>query len=467
MFNKVAIANRGAVAARLVRVLAQMGAKSLVLCSECDQDLPYVKEADEFRVIGPPPPKDSYLNREAIIAAAKEAKAEAVHPGYGFLAEDALLAQRLKEEGLVFVGPSPGLIEMMGNKVAAKEVMAQNGFPLSPSTPVLSGSLKERAATAKALGFPLLIKPSRGGGGIGMIPVLSEEGLEGALDAAASQAHRGFGKDELYAERLLVNPRHVEIQIAGDGTEAISFFERDCSIQRRRQKILEEAGAPGISRSLLSEIAKKAVSAMAALGYDSLGTVETLWNLESGFSFLEVNPRLQVEHGVTEEVTGLDLVALQLRLAAGESLRPIIAELSPDHLSALSKEPQGHAIEARIYAEDSLRFLPSPGTLSTFSPPKISPSVRFETGYAQGSKVTPYYDPMVAQVIVKGRNRLEAIEALKTALWQFEVEGIKTNIPFLLAMLDYQPYLSGEIHTGLAEKLVSEPVYRERLAARK
>jgi acetyl-CoA carboxylase biotin carboxylase subunit len=451
MFAKVAVNNRGAVAARIIRTLAALKIKSAVFCSEADQDLPYVREADEFRVIGPAPPLESYLNRDRVAAAVKDCRADALHPGYGFLAEDALLASRLEEAGTVFIGPRPRFLTVFGDKVAAQKVMAARGLPVNPATGILEGTLEEQIQAASALGFPLLIKPAGGGGGIGMVPAFSAGKLAAALETAASQALRSFGKTQLYAERLISNPRHVEFQIVTDGQGGgFHLFERDCSVQRRRQKVIEEAPAPLISRPELARLADLSVRVMTDLGYNHIGTLETLYGEETGFSFLEVNPRLQVEHGVTEEVTGTDLAAMQIILAAGGTAAD---------LPAPPEAPAGHAVEARIYAEDSQRFLPSPGVLKVFRPPK-GEGIRVETGYAEGARVTPFYDPMTAQVIAWGRTRREAVSRLDEALAAFEIEGIKTNIPFVRAMLAFEPFAEGRVHTGLTEALLSEPHYQ-------
>jgi acetyl-CoA carboxylase biotin carboxylase subunit len=458
MFKKVAIANRGAVAARLVKTLRGMGIASVVLCSEADQGLPYVGQADQSVVIGPPQPKDSYLNYDAVIGAAKSTGAEALHPGWGFLSEDPVFAQKVIDSGLVFIGPSPRFLEIMGDKVSARCVMAGQGLPISPSSGELTGTLEEQALEAGKIGFPLMIKPAGGGGGIGMIPVESIEKLIKALETAESQARRGFGRSALYAEKLIRNPRHIEFQVVADKHgQAVHLWERDCSVQRRHQKILEEAGAPGLPRENLAEMAGKAAGALAHLGYDHLGTVETLYDRDYGFNFLEVNPRLQVEHAVTEEVTGVDLVATQIQLAAGEKVDQIMTQPEVG--------PKGHSLEARIYAEDPLRFLPSPGKLSVFRVPKEQPGLRVVTGYAEGAAVTPFYDPMIAQVIVTSGDRTSTLKAMEGILAEFEIGGLKTNIPFLRLMMDFEPYVAGELHTGLAEMLIGSEGYKNRVGS--
>ena len=444
MFNKVVIANRGAVAARLVKTLRSMGIRSVALYSEADRNLPYVAEADEAYLIGPAPAPQSYLNQEAILKAVKESGADAVHPGYGFLSENSAFAASVIESGLTFIGPDPKWLKIMGDKTASKALMAEKGMPVSPSTGILKGDLAEQAKEASSLGFPLLIKPSGGGGGIGMTPVFEEEKLTAALESASKLAARSFGEPALYAERLMTNPRHVEFQIVADRSgKALHLFERDCSTQRRRQKVVEEAGAPNIPAAELAAMADRAAKIMESIGYDHLGTVETLYSPETGFAFLEVNPRLQVEHGVTEEITGLDLVKAQIRLAAGEPLAEVMA--------ARPEKAVGHAIEARIYAEDPVKFFPSPGPLKVFRPPQME-GVRVETGFAEGAVVTPNYDPMIALLITRGQTREEAIDLMHEALSGFEVEGINTNIPFIMGLMKYGPFREGQVHTGLAEE---------------
>ncbi len=450
MFNKVMIANRGAVAARLVKTLRALGVQSAALYSEADADLPYVSEADEKYLLGPSPAPQSYLNQEAILEAARLSGAEAIHPGYGFLSENAENAAKVLAAGLTFIGPDPKWLKLMGDKTASKALMTAEGFPASPSTGILTGSLEEQVREASSLGFPILIKPAGGGGGIGMTPVFDREKLAGAIESASKLAARSFGAPALYAERLIENPRHVEFQIVADKNgRAIHLFERDCSTQRRRQKIVEEAGAPTIGAEELKAMAERAAEVMGRLGYDHLGTVETLYSPGDGFAFLEVNPRLQVEHGVTEEVTGLDLVAAQIRLAAGYSLD----EALPARPGAIS----GHALEARIYAEDPVKFFPSPGPLKVFRPPQGA-GVRVETGFVEGATITPFYDPMIALVIVKAATRLQAIDLMYEALGDFVVEGIKTNIPFVRGLMKYEPFRQGLVHTGLAEEYLRSRV---------
>jgi len=444
MYGKVMVANRGAVAARVLRALRQMGIRSVAVYSEADRGLPYLEMADETHAIGAPPAAASYLNQDALLDVLRRSGADAVHPGYGFLSENAGFARRVVEAGADFVGPSPQWIEAMGHKTRGRELMARHGLPMAPSSGLLDGDEARTLEAARGIGFPVLVKPAGGGGGIGMITAHDESGLARAVAQARSMAARSFGNDELYLERLMVRPRHIEFQVLADRHgEVRHLFERDCSIQRRHQKVIEESPAPGIDTGTLDAHAGRICDVLARMGYDVIGTVETLYEPATGFNFLEMNTRLQVEHAVTEELTGVDLVAAQLRLAAGQR----IAEVLPE-----PPRRRGHAIEARIYAEDPVRFYPSPGPLERFRLP-AGPGVRVETGYAEGGRVTPYYDPMLAKVIVRAGDRPQAIARLAQALDATEIAGVKTNIPFIRAVLDSEAFRTGAIHTGLAQDL--------------
>nr|MBF0685613.1 biotin carboxylase [Pseudomonas sp.] len=446
MFRKVFVANRGAVAARVIRALREMDIRSALGYSEADAQLPYVAQADEAVLLGPASPAESYLHIERLIAAALSVQADAIHPGYGFLSENAEFARKVREAGMVFIGPSPQWLQAMGHKTRARETMAQHGMPMCPSSGLLTGSLAEQIEAAQAAGFPMLIKPAAGGGGIGMIPVDNAAALPEALAKARGLAERSFANGELYTERLFMRPRHIEFQIMADNFGAVQhLFERDCSLQRRHQKVIEEAGAPRVARATLDDMAGQATDILRTIGYDNIGTIETLYDPQAGFSFLEMNTRLQVEHGVTEEVTGVDIVKSQIRLAAGARLA--------DVLSARPTEPQGHAIQARIYAEDPWRFLPSPGVLKSFNLPS-SPGIRIETGFGEGNRVSSNYDPMIAKVIAHASDRTGAIGLLKDALSACNIEGVKTNIPFLIAALSDDEFRSGEVHTHLAADIV-------------
>jgi acetyl-CoA carboxylase biotin carboxylase subunit len=446
MFGKVLVANRGAVAARVLRALYELGIKSTAVYSEADYGAPYLELASETYEIGPAPAADSYLDQERLIGLIQRCGADGVHPGYGFLSENAEFAQRVIDAGARFIGPSPRWIAAMGHKTRARALAAEHGMPLSRGSDVLPADPAAVLAAARAIGFPLLVKPAAGGGGIGMLPARDEAGLQAAVERSRSMASRGFGNAEVYLERLIERPRHVEFQLLGDshGT-LVHLFERDCSTQRRNQKVIEEAPAPGIARAEAEGMAAKAAGIMRELGYDNIGTVEMLYGADGSFSFLEMNTRLQVEHGVTEEVTGVDLVQAQIRCAAGEALAAVL----PARL-----ELRGHAIQARVYAEDPKSFFPSPGKLKVFRPPEDR-TVRVETGYAEGRDVTPHYDPMIAKVIVHAPTREGAIEKLVLALAAFDIQGVKHNIPAVLAVLRSDAFREGRVHTGLIQELAA------------
>jgi acetyl-CoA carboxylase biotin carboxylase subunit len=446
MFEKVVVANRGAVAARVIAALRKLGIASVAVYSKADCDLPYLALADECHPIGPAAPAASYLNQDALLDVVRKSGADGLHPGYGFLSENPVFATRVIGAGAGFIGPSPRWLEAMGHKTRARQLMAAHGMPMGASSGILSASWEERLAAARAIGFPVLVKPATGGGGIGMLPAHGEEELAAALERAASLANRSFGNAELYLERLMLKPRHIEFQVLADRHGAVRhLFERDCSVQRRHQKVIEESPAPGIGRAAIAATAERIAGILATLGYDNIGTVETLYDPAAGFTFLEMNTRLQVEHAVTEEVTGIDLVQAQIRLAAGDRLEQVLpADIAP----------RGHAIEVRVYAEDPKRFLPSPGPLRVFRPPS-GENIRVETGYAEGNTVTPFYDPMLAKVIARGATREQAIVRMQEALDMFAVEGVKTNIPFARQVLADQAFRAGAIHTSLAADVLA------------
>ncbi|MEK6593709.1 MAG: biotin carboxylase N-terminal domain-containing protein [Pseudomonadota bacterium] len=447
MFNKVVVANRGAVAARVLRALNEMGIKSVALYSEADAGAPYLELAGQCYAIGPAPARDSYLNQELILDVLRKSGADGLHPGYGFLSENSGFAQRVTDGGARFIGPSPKWIDAMGHKTRARELAAQYGMPMSQGSDVLPMDNEAILAAARAIGFPVLVKPAGGGGGIGMLPAKDETELLSAVERSRSMASRGFANAEVYLERLIEKPRHVEFQILGDAHGgAVHLFERDCSTQRRNQKVIEEAPGPLIARDKAVAVAEQIAGIMRQMGYDNIGTVEMLMGADGSFSFLEMNTRLQVEHGVTEEVTGVDLVQAQIRSAAGEKLAAIL----PAKI-----EIKGHAIQARVYAEDPKNFFPSPGKLNVFRPPQDA-AVRVETGYAEGRDVTPHYDPMIAKVIVHAATREQAIDNLVYALEQFEIQGVKNNIPAVTAILRSEPFRAGRVHTGLIPEVLGK-----------
>lgn len=446
MFAKVLVANRGAVAARIIRALRQMNIRSVAVCSEADATLPYLAQADEVYAIGPAPAMSSYLDQDRLLDVLARSRADAVHPGYGFLSENAAFARRVMETGAAFIGPSPRWIEAMGHKTRARELMARYGMPMSPSSGLLDDHADSISAAARAIGYPVLIKPAAGGGGIGMVPARDEVSLLAAIAQARSVSQKSFGNGELYLEKLIERPRHIEFQILADKAgNACHLFERDCSVQRRHQKVIEESPAPLLPRRDMERTAEKIAGLLQEIGYDVIGTAETLFGADGTCNFLEMNTRLQVEHAVTEAITGIDLVTSQIRLAAGEALATVI----PD-----SPRVNGHAIEVRVYAEDPVRFFPSPGKLDTFELPK-GDGIRVETGYAPGTTVTPYYDPLLAKVIVHATDRAAAIRRMREALGATEIRGVKTNIPFALQVLDDELFQLGHIHTGLGTDILA------------
>jgi len=447
VFNKVIVANRGAVASRVLRALNEMGIQSVALYSEADAGAPYLAMANETYAIGPAPARESYLNQDLIIEILRKSHADGLHPGYGFLSENAGFAQRVVDAGARFIGPSPKWIDAMGHKTRARELAAQYGMPMSKGSPVLPMDNEAILKAAREIGYPVLVKPAGGGGGIGMLPAKDEAQLLETVERSRSMASRGFGNAEVYLERLFERPRHVEFQMLGDLHGNVAhLFERDCSTQRRNQKVIEEAPGPLIPRDKVITVAEQITNIMRKIGYDNIGTVEMLMGADGSFNFLEMNTRLQVEHGVTEEVTGVDLVKSQIRSAAGERLSDIL----PHKI-----EIKGHAMQARVYAEDPKNFFPSPGKLNVFRPPQDG-SVRVETGFAEGRDVTPHYDPMIAKVIVHSTTREAAIDKLIGGLEAFEIQGLKHNIPAMITILRSEQFRAGNVHTGLIPEVMKK-----------
>lgn len=446
MFSKVVVANRAAVAARVIRALKSLGIRTVAVYSEADRELPYVAMADESYAIGGSDPRASYLNQEILLDVLKRSGADGLHPGYGFLSENSGFATRVNAGDAIFIGPSPKWIEAMGHKTRARALMAGHGMPMGACSGLLDADAVRIRAAAEKIGYPVLVKPAGGGGGIGMQPAHDGDELLAAVERARTLSQRSFGNAEIYLERLLQRPRHVEFQILADRHGNVRhLFERDCSVQRRHQKVIEEAGAPGIARDVLNEAADTVTGILAEIGYDVIGTVETLYDRAGRFDFLEMNTRLQVEHAVTEEVTGVDLVAAQICLAWGQRLDTVL----PGPVSI-----QGHAIEARIYAEDPVRFLPSSGVLKTLRLPRGS-GVRLESGYAEGNHITPFYDPMIGKVIASAATRPDAVRCLLEALDATVIEGVKSNIDFIRNVLRSQEFASGDVHTDLGAQLVA------------
>ncbi len=449
MFNKVLVVNRGAVAARVLRALNAMNIPSVAVYSEADHHAPYLEMASQTFAIGPAPARESYLNQDTIIEVLKKSGADGLHPGYGFLSENAGFAQKVIDAGAQFIGPSPKWIDAMGHKTRARDLAAQYGMPMSQGSEVLPDDNDVIIAAARKIGFPVLVKPAGGGGGIGMLPAKDEAELLTAVERSRSMASRGFGTTEVYLEKLIERPRHVEFQILGDRHgDAMHLFERDCSTQRRNQKVIEEAPGPLIPRDKAVAVADQIAGIMRTMGYDNIGTVEMLLGADGSFNFLEMNTRLQVEHGVTEEVTGVDLVRAQIRSAAGEKLGNILPGKA---------EIKGHAIQARVYAEDPKNFFPSPGKLTVFRPPE-GEGIRVDTGYAEGRDVTPHYDPMIAKVIVRAATREVAIDKLIEALGGFDIQGLKHNIPAVINILRSEQFRSGRVHTGIIGEVTGKKV---------
>jgi acetyl-CoA carboxylase biotin carboxylase subunit len=412
--------------------------------SEADADLPYVREADEAVPIGPAQPAASYLNAAAIIEAAGKTGAVAVHPGYGFLAENADFARRVIEAGLTWVGPDPGAIEQMGDKIRARNLMEQAGVPVSPGTREPVTDVDTAVIEAERVGYPVMVKAAGGGGGIGMGAATDEAGLRAAFETARSRAERFFGSPAILLERYVERARHVEVQILGlaDG-RVLALGERDCSVQRRHQKVAEETPSPGVSAGLREQMLAAAVQAGESVGYRGAGTVECLVDAEAGsFVFLEMNTRLQVEHPVTELVTGIDLVEQQFRIAAGE----------PPSFEPGAIRPAGHAIELRIYAEDPVRFLPGPGTITEWVEP-AGDGVRVDAGYQAGNTVTPFYDPLLAKLCAYGADRAQSLDRARQAVAAFRIAGPKTNLAFHADLLTSAEFVSGDYDTSLVSKL--------------
>lgn len=433
MLGKVVIANRGEIALRILRACRELGIKAVAVHSEADRDLKHVRLADESVCIGPAASRDSYLNVPAIISAAEVTDALAIHPGYGFLSENADFAEKVIQSGFIFIGPKPDTIRIMGDKVAAIEAMKKAGIPTLPgSDGPLGSDEEENLAIARRIGFPIIIKASGGGGGRGMRVVHSEANLAASIDLTRSEAGAAFGNDMVYMEKFLENPRHIEFQVIADSHgNVVHLGERDCSTQRRHQKVVEEAPAPGITQAQRDEMGMRCVQACKEIGYLGAGTFEFLYQ-DGRFYFIEMNTRVQVEHPVTEMVTGFDIVKEQLRIAAGEPLSIRQADV----------EMRGHAIECRINAEDPVNFMPSPGLIEQFHMPG-GPGIRVETHIYNGYRVPPYYDSMIGKLIAHGETRAGAIARMRTALNEMVIGGIKCNIPLLLDIVNDSAFETG------------------------
>ncbi len=442
MFNKILIANRGEIAIRIIRACRLLNIKTVAVFSEADRGALHVRFADEAYHIGPAPASQSYLVMERLIEVARNAGADAIHPGYGFLAENWQFADLVFKSGLTFIGPPPEAIRLLGDKLEARKLAEQHGVPTVPGGPVSASKLSPARKLADKCGYPLLVKAVAGGGGKGMRLVNAPDDLEKALLAAGNEARSAFGDDRVFIEKCIVRPRHIEIQVACDSFgNAVYLGERECSIQRRHQKLIEEAPSPFVDIALRSKMGETAIKAVKAANYVSLGTVEFLVDADRSFYFLEVNTRLQVEHPVTELVTGIDLVDEQIRIAAGEKL-----SIRQENLSI-----SGHAIECRVCAEDAVNgFIPSTGTIVSYRQPS-GPGVRVDSGIREGSEVTPYYDSLLAKLITYGANRNEAINRMRQALAEFRIAGVVTNTGFHETVMELPAFQKAELSTGFID----------------
>ncbi|HEY2649537.1 MAG TPA: acetyl-CoA carboxylase biotin carboxylase subunit [Puia sp.] len=440
MFKKVLIANRGEIALRVIRTCREMGIKTVAVYSTADKDSLHVRFADEAVCIGKPASADSYLNIPHIMAAAEITNADAIHPGYGFLAENARFAEICGEHGIKFIGPTPAMINAMGDKITAKETMIKAGVPVVPGGGGLLENVDEARDMASQIGYPVILKATAGGGGKGMRVVWNDSELEKAYDSAKAEAAASFKNDGIYMEKFVVEPRHIEIQVAGDQYGTVCHLsERDCSIQRRHQKLVEESPSPFMTRELRYKMGEAAIKAASAIKYESVGTIEFLVDKNRNFYFMEMNTRIQVEHCVTEEVVNFDLIKEQIKIAAGETI------------SGVNYEPQGHAIECRINAEDPYNdFRPSPGRITTLHQPG-GHGIRVDSHVYAGYTIPPYYDSMIAKIIAVARTRSEAIDTMHRALTEYVIEGIKTTIPFHLQLMKDENFRSGNFNTKFLE----------------
>ena len=452
--KKLLVANRGEIALRVMRTAKRMGLTTVAVYSEADRNAPHVRYADEAVLLGPAPSTQSYLRMDKIIAAARDTGADAIHPGYGFLSENAAFARRVAEAGLTFVGPRPHAIEVMGNKLAAKAAVADYDIPMVPGIDEAVSEVSQAIEVARSIGFPILIKAAAGGGGKGMRVVEAEKELEEQMQRAISEAESAFGDGSVFIEKYVASPRHIEVQVLADthGT-TLHLFERDCSIQRRHQKVVEEAPSAVLSDELRRRMGEAAVQVARACDYVGAGTVEFLLDADHNFYFLEMNTRLQVEHPVTELITGIDLVEQQLRVARGEAL-----SFAQEDLGIV-----GHALELRVYAEDpSNNFLPSIGTLTTYRPPA---DARVDDGFTEGMEVPIYYDPMIAKLITYGATRAEAIDKMIAAIDDYRIEGIETTLPFGRFVCRHPAFRSGDFSTNFVSRYFCAEAVAEQDAA--
>ncbi len=446
MFKKILIANRGEIASRIIRTCKKLGIQTVAIYSEADEQAPFVAQADEAYLVGGPRVNESYLNIDKILEIAQKTGAEAIHPGYGLLSENPTFARRCEEEKITFIGPSADVIEKMGSKIESREMMEQANVPVVPGTKAPVKDEQEAVTKANEIGYPVMLKASAGGGGIGMQLVHNDEEITKAFAGNQQRATSFFGDGTMYIEKYIENPRHIEIQILADEFgNTIHLWERECSIQRRHQKVVEEAPSPFLDEKTRMKMGEDAVNAAKSIGYKNAGTIEFLVDETQNYYFLEMNTRLQVEHPITEEITGLDLVEEQLKIAFGEALS----------FQQNDIDMKGHAIEVRIYAEDPKTFFPSPGKVTTLELPE-GDGVRHELAISEGDTITPFYDPMFAKLIVHAETRELAIQKLRTALQDYVVEGIKTNIPLLYTIAINEAYEAGKTTTNFIETFIKK-----------
>ena len=446
MFKKILIANRGEIAVRVVRACKELGIKTVAIHSEADTGALHTRLADEHICVGPPEDALSYRNIPNVLSAAEVSGVDAIHPGYGFLSENAHFAEVCESIGIKFIGPTSENIALMGDKAKAREIVAKRGLPVTPGSPGVLNNEQDALEAAKKIGFPVIIKAAAGGGGRGMRVVNKADELERAFQAAQAEAKATFGNDGVYLERYFIEPRHIEVQILADQKGRIVHLgERDCSIQRRHQKLVEETPSPAVDDRLRREIGRVAVEAMKAIQYRNAGTVEFLLDKDQNFFFMEVNTRIQVEHPITEMVTGIDLIKEQIRIAAG---LPLLFKQQDIQIS-------GHSIECRINAEDPERFTPSPGLITRYRPPGGF-GVRVDSAMESNTMVVPQYDSMIAKLIVHGRDRQEALARMRRALSEFVIEGIKTTIPLHLRILSNPDFEKGYVSTSFLERLLAQ-----------
>ncbi|AEW02157.1 acetyl-CoA carboxylase biotin carboxylase subunit [Niastella koreensis] len=460
--QKILVANRGEIALRIMRTIRRMGIKSVAVYSEADRHAPHVLYGDEAVCLGPAPSNQSYLNGDAIIAFAKQLGVDGIHPGYGFLSENANFAKKVEEAGITFIGPGHEAMRIMGSKLAAKECVKQYDIPMVPGIDKAIDNIGVAKKIAAEVGYPILIKASAGGGGKGMRVAARESELEEQMERATSEALSSFGDGSVFIEKYVSSPRHIEIQVLADNYgNTVHLFERECSIQRRHQKVVEESPSSVLTPEIRQKMGEAAVMVAKSCNYRSTGTVEFLLDEQLNFYFLEMNTRLQVEHPVTEMITGIDLVEEQINIARGEKLR-----FRQDDLTI-----NGHALELRVYAEDPLHdFLPATGTLTKYQPPK-GEGVRVDDGYTEGMAIPVYYDPMIAKLITHGRNRTEAIQKMKAAIAGYTIEGVETTLPFGNFVMDHEAFLTGRFDTQFVqkyytpEKLLAQQKSKAELAA--